>query len=371
MRTDAELVAATLNGDRAAFGLLVDRHRGRAVAVARGMLGAREDADDVVQEAVLQAFLGLKRLRGPDVFAPWLFGITANLARMRLRARRDVPQSLEPGGRVVPTSFEPELVEELDALRKLRAALEPLPPPERDAVLMHYVDGLTAQEIAALLGERPGTVRVRLHRARERLRRRLSPMRRELEPMVEVTVDDVVVRVVKDVPEAELRLANERVRVVVLKEKEGDRVLPIWVGPAEGDALALQLGGEALGRPLTADLMARIVEASGARIERVSVHTLREKTFYATVSVRTREGVSEVDARPSDALNLAARVDAPIFVDADLMGQSAFATAEMHDRIEALEREWGKSPEVTEEPSEWRSLSPEFVKILNPAPGRK
>jgi hypothetical protein len=364
-------VAASLNGDREAFGALIDRHRPQAAAVARGMLGSREDADDVVQEALLQAYLGLERLRDPVAFGAWLCGIAANLARMRLRARRDDSGLLDAGGRVVPETLEPALIEELDSLRKLRAALEPLPPAERDAVLMHYVDGLTAQEIAALLGERAGTVRVRLHRARERLRRRLSPTRRELEPMVEVTVDDVVVRVLKEAPEGETRLVNERVRVVLLRENEGDRVLPIWVGPPEGDALALQLGGEAMPRPLTADLMARLVEASGARVERVSVHTLREKTFYATVSVRGREGVTEVDARPSDALNLAVRVAAPIFVDPDVMGTTGMAAAELGERMVALEREWLESDEEVEEPSEWRSLSPDVVKALHPGPSRR
>lgn len=202
MRSDAQLVEAARGGDRAAFGQLIDRHRPRAAAIARGMLGSREDADDVVQEALLQAYLGLARLREPAAFGAWLCGITANLARMRLRSRREPPRSLDAGGRAVPASFEASLIDELDSLRKLRTALEPLPPAEREAVLMHYVDGLTAQEIAALLGERPGTVRVRLHRARERLRRRLSPTRRELEPMVEVTVDDVVVRVLEEAPEA-------------------------------------------------------------------------------------------------------------------------------------------------------------------------
>jgi bifunctional DNase/RNase len=236
---------------------------------------------------------------------------------------------------------------------------------------MHYVDGLTAQEIAALLGERPGTVRVRLHRARERLRRRLSPTRRELEPMVEVTVDDVVVRVLEDAPEGETRLADRRTRVVLLKEKEGDRVLPIWVGPPEGDALALQLGGEAMPRPLTPDLMARLVEATGARIERVVVSSLREKTFYASVGVRTRDGAKEVDARPSDALNLAVRVGAPIFVDDEVMGASGIAAEDAAERMVALEREWLQSDDAAEEPSEWRSLSPDFVKELHPVPGRK
>ena len=189
--------------------------------------------------------------------------------------------------------------------------------------------------------------------------------------MVEVTVDDVVVRVLKDESDGETRLANERVRVVILKEKEGDRVLPIWVGPPEGDALALQLGGESLPRPLTADLMARLVEASGARIDRVSVHTLREKTFYATVGVRTRDGVEEIDARPSDALNLAVRVGAPIYVDTELMRESGIVSAEAGERMVALEREWLKSDEPEEEPGEWRSLSPEFVRALHPGPTAK
>jgi RNA polymerase sigma factor (sigma-70 family) len=369
--SEAELVLASLDGDREAFGVLIDRHRRQATAVARGMLGSANDVEDVVQEALLQAYLGLERLRDPTAFGAWLCGIVANLARMRLRSARGAASSLDAGGQAVPDSFEPALIDELDSLRKLRLALEPLPPSERDAVLMHYVDGLTAQEIAALLGERAGTVRVRLHRARERLRRRLSPTRRELEPMVEVTVDDVVVRVLRDVPDGETRLANERVRVVLLKEKEGERVLPIWVGSPEGDALVLQLGGESMPRPMTPDLMARLVEATGARIERVVVSSLREKTFYASVSVRTGDGVMEVDARPSDALNLAVRVGAPIFVDPEVMSESPIAAEDAGERMLALERAWLESEDTVEEPSEWRSLSPAFVKELHPPPGRK
>ena len=369
--TDADLVAAALGGDRAAFGSLIDRHRAQAARVARAMLGSREDADDVVQEALLQAFLGLERLRDPAAFGAWLSGIAANLARMRIRATRDLAGPYDVAGRAVPESFEPALLDELDSLEKLRAALEPLPPAERDAVLMHYVDGLTAQDIAALLGERPGTVRVRLHRARERLRRRLSPTRKELEPMIEVTVDDVVVRVLADALEGETRLANARLRVVVLKEKEGDRVLPIWIGSAEGDALALQLGGESMPRPLTADLMARLVEASGARVERVVVNSLREKTFFASVSVRTRDGVTEIDARPSDALNLAVRVGAPILVDPELMDESGIASADAAERMVTLEQEWLAVEDGPDEPTEWRTLSPDLVKELYPAPRAK
>ena len=124
-------------------------------------------------------------------------------------------------------------------------------------------------------------------------------------------------------------------------------------------------------RPMTADLMARLVEATGARIERVAVHSLREKTFYATVGVRTRDGLTELDARPSDALNLAVRVGAPVFVDAEVMAESRIASAEAGERMVALEREWLEAETAEEGPGEWRSLSPDFVKALYPAPGGK
>ena len=372
MRSDAELVAASRAGDRGAFGLLIDRHRPRAAAIVRGLLSSREDADDVVQEALLQAYLSLERLRDPAAFGAWLCGIAVNLARMRLRAARTATVAIDDGGRTVPESFEASVLDEVDSLRALRAALEPLPPQERDAVLMHYVDGLTPQEIAALLGERAGTVRVRLHRARARLRRRLSTTRKELEPMIEVTVDDVVVRMLTEGAAGEApRLANERVRVVLLQEQEGDRVLPIWVGPPEGDALALQLGGEAMPRPMTADLMARLVAAAGASIERVVVSSLREKTFYATVTLRTPGGAEELDARPSDALNLAVRVGAPIFVEREVMEQSGVAAADAAERLTGLEREWLAGQDEPEPAGEWRSLSPDVVRSLYPVPGAK
>lgn len=148
-------------------------------------------------------------------------------------------------------------------------------------------------------------------------------------------------------------------------------MLPIWVGPPEGDALALQLGGESMPRPMTADLMARLVEATGARIERVVVNSLREKTFYATIAVRAGDRVEEVDARPSDALNLAVRVGASIFVDPEVMDASGIAAEEAADRMVALEREWLERDEAKDEPAEWRSVSPDLVKALYPAAGRK
>lgn len=352
---DERLVAASLDGDENAFAALVSRHAARARAVALAHVRRPEEADDVVQEAVLAAFLGLRRLREPRRFSSWLCAIVANLAKMRLRRDR-VARSLGDvsGGALVPEGVDLRLDAEDDL-----EALDVLPDAEREAVVLHYVDGLSCDEVAARVGRSPGAVRVRLHRARRRLRAHLGihlTPRKELE-MVEVVPENVVVRMAEDG-----QLANERLRIVVLKEADGERRLPIWIGASEGDALALHLGGDAFPRPITVDLAGRLVEAAGARIEDVRISALREKTFYAVVRLAVGDGVEEVDARPSDALNLAVRVGASIFVDEAVMEQAG-------RRPDALEAEFDSYPSGEERsPGTWRPLSADFVRSLYPTP---
>jgi len=177
--------------------------------------------------------------------------------------------------------------------------------------------------------------------------------------MVEVIVHDVVVRTATS-NGGEPKLVGER-RIVLLKEKNGERILPIWVGPPEGDALALELGGEAMPRPMTADLMAKLLDATAARVESVAVNSLRESTFYATIVLTTARGAQEVDARPSDALNLALRVGAPILVD-DAVMEHAFTG----DLDEKVREEQGRLGLEAEGEGDWRSLSPEMVKAMHP-----
>ena len=376
---DGELVEAALAGDRRAFGELLGRHAPRARAVVRAMLGV-DDAEDIVQEAALCAYLDLGRLREPERFGGWLCGIAVNLARMRLR-RRDATTSLEDwsGGLRVPpgvagVDLSPEdAIEARETLRLVRRAIGVLPEGQRRVVLMHYVEGLSCQEIAALYGQSTGAVRVRLHRARAQLRERLAGFeraqtgaaaRKELSTMIEVTLEDVVVRVLEDdVPDGDPpRLASKQLRVVVLRERDGERRLAIWVGAFDGDSLALHLGGESMPRPLTADLMARLLETTGGRVDHVRVSSLRDKTFYAVVAVAAGDRVVEVDARPSDALNLAARVGAPIFVEEEVLDQAGILP-------DALESELDSVPADDEDaPGTWRSLSPELVIALHPGP---
>ena len=102
--------------------------------------------------------------------------------------------------------------------------------------------------------------------------------------------------------------------VVILKDMDGKRFLPILIGPFEATAIALALEGAAVPRPLTHDLMRTIVETLDAKLEQVIIHDIRESTFFAKLIVRKNGEIQEIDARPSDGIALALRMTAPIYV---------------------------------------------------------
>lgn len=136
--------------------------------------------------------------------------------------------------------------------------------------------------------------------------------------MTEVVVHDVIVRVPKG-EEAKWLAAGKdyklgALRVVLLKERSGDRILPIWIGAIEGDVIAMRLENLATERPTTFDLTARLIETGGMKLEKVAVTALRGKIYYATMWLNAGGAVHEVDARPSDAIMIALLTNSPIFV---------------------------------------------------------
>ena len=104
-------------------------------------------------------------------------------------------------------------------------------------------------------------------------------------------------------------------RVVILKEKDSDRYLPIWIGPAEADAIAGKLQDLTVPRPLTHDLLRTVIDALGGAVKRILVSDLQNDTFYAKITIQTNGDSKEIDCRPSDAVALAVRVQVPIFVE--------------------------------------------------------
>ncbi len=106
--------------------------------------------------------------------------------------------------------------------------------------------------------------------------------------------------------------------VVLLREPDGEAVLPIWIGPAEGAAIELTMRGQSFERPLTHDLLKTAVESLGASVTRVAVTELRESTYFARIYLRRDDEVFVIDARPSDSIALALRTKAPIYVARDV-----------------------------------------------------
>jgi uncharacterized protein len=366
--TDGELVAATIAGDRRAFGLLVDRHAATATRLALRVLGSRSDAEDVVQEATLQAYLGLRELQEPERFGAWFRAIAANLAKMRLRAARGrlIPLDGVDGRAAAETDLEAH-----ERLEAIEDALAELSPSEREAVLLHYVGGLSTPEIAERKGERVGTVRVRLHRARGRLQAVLAaftPATRKERQMIEVEVRDVVVRVAPNGDGEEPLLAMQS-RIVLLAEKEGERLLPIWIGAPEGDALGLHRAGVPTPRPMTIDLMGRLLEAMGGRLERVVVSSLRENVFYAALHIANGSS-QELDARPSDGINLAVRVGAPILVEEAVFETAGFTAADERSLETELAEACARFRQEPPPAGEWRSLTPDLMTTWQPPPAR-
>ena len=112
------------------------------------------------------------------------------------------------------------------------------------------------------------------------------------------------------------------VPIVILKDDDGSRVLPIWVGPSEASAIALQIENITPPRPMTHDLLRDVIGALGVTVSRIIVSELKGSTFYAFLELRLGVDVILVDARPSDALALAIRTRAPIFVRSEVLEQA-------------------------------------------------
>ena len=133
--------------------------------------------------------------------------------------------------------------------------------------------------------------------------------------------------------------------IVILKDRDSDRVLPIWVGLFEANAIALQIENVATPRPMTHDLLRNIITDLDGRVERVVVSDLKENTFYAIVHLTVRGERVAVDARPSDAIALALRTRAPILVEETVIenaktvdfGSERFDNDKVQKWLEALD----------------------------------
>ncbi|RMG57267.1 MAG: sigma-70 family RNA polymerase sigma factor [Deltaproteobacteria bacterium] len=183
-KSDEELVRDAVRKDEEAFSELVRRYQNRAVAVAVGIVGNRDDALDVVQEAFLKAYRSLRNFHFDSKFYTWFYRILVNQAidRVRESSRRgvsfDETWMKEDGEAGLPRSDyrtpPDEAAERKEMSAVIKEAIESLPEHHRTVIVLREIEGLRYEEIAAVMGISIGTVMSRLHYARERLREKLS-----------------------------------------------------------------------------------------------------------------------------------------------------------------------------------------------------
>jgi bifunctional DNase/RNase len=166
--------------------------------------------------------------------------------------------------------------------------------------------------------------------------------------MIEVNIDSIRVSLLS------------QNRIVVLKEENSERFLPIWIGPFEADAITLQLQGMEAPRPLTHDLLRSVIETLGGEVIHIMISSLERNTYFARIVLDVNGDTVEVDSRPSDAIALAVRVQAPIYVAEEVMEQAGM----MPEQEMSLTEESGQ-PEFGDTATEDLGAFQDFVEGLD------
>ena len=243
---DGDLVRQARAGDTAAFRLLVERHWTAARARAARLCARPDDVDDVLQEAFLQAFVALDRLRDPDRFGAWLAGIVRNVQRAQGRRApelllADWPEALHPASADGLPSAD-----DLDRAEALRAAVAGLPEGQRRAVELYYF----ADQPAGQISGSPGAAKASLHKARRRLRAHITAHRPDLIPAVPRRTAMTTVRIAYAEPHFDTRLDGSvaiRHILVVLADDPGHRAMGLWLRTRHGMALCRVLEHQSAG----------------------------------------------------------------------------------------------------------------------------
>ena len=325
---DGNLVRLAREGDPAAFRLLVERHLPMARARAARLCPQPDDADDAVQDAFLQAFLALGRLRDPDRFAGWLGGIVANVCRAQRRRAPltllgDWPENLHPASAGSLPSAE-----DLDRADALGRAVAGLPPGQRQAVTAFYY----ADQPAGQVGATPGAAKASLHKARRRLREYITAHRPDLIPAVSRRIPMTAVRIAHAdpwpgrTPDGRMDISHV---LVILADDAGHRALPVrlrvpydklWRLLSRPDDLNEE---DLLDDDHAEEATGRLLQAAGVTLAGVTVTDLGPGVTATRIGIAGPGGTRPVTASLADGLTLAVITGAPLAVDNQVMARLA------------------------------------------------
>jgi RNA polymerase sigma factor (sigma-70 family) len=321
---DGDLVRLARDGDPAAFRLLVERHLPMARARAARLCPQPDDADDAVQDAFLQAFIALDRLRDPDRFAGWLGGIVTNVCRAQRRhppltLLGDWPENLHPASAGSLPSAE-----DLDRADVLGRAVAGLPPGQRHAVTAFYYTDQPAGQVAAT----PGAAKASLHKARRRLREYITTHRPDLIPAVSRRIRMTAVRIAHAdpwpgrTPDGSMDIRHV---LVVLADDAGHRALPVRLPGPELWRL-LSRPDDRDEDPLaghTEEMTGRLLQGGGVTLADVTVTDLGPGVTVTRIGIAGPGGTRPVTASLADGLTLAVMTGAPLAVDEPVMDRLA------------------------------------------------
>jgi RNA polymerase sigma factor (sigma-70 family) len=320
--SDGDLVELARAGDAAAFRLLVERYRPSVRARALRLCGDPHDADDIVQESLLQAFIGLDRLRDPDRFAGWLAGIMLNVHRAQRRRARllllaDWPEWLHPVSELGLPSAE-----DLDRADALRDAVAGLPARQRRAVEIFYYADLPTGSI----GGSAGAAKTSLHKARRRLREHITAHRPDLIPAISRRTPVTSVRIAHAEPRpgdlGDGRFGLEQI-LVVLADDSGGRALPLWLPASDGYSLWKLVHAPHGAAGVPEEATGRLLRAAGVTVTGVDIEEIGPDVTAARIHLRGPAGSQAVTARIGDALAVAVVGEAPVRVADALMDRLA------------------------------------------------
>lgn len=319
-RPDADIVKAVLAGEKQAFGELIERYWAMVMRLAYRYVQSDELAQDLAQESCLQAFLVLKELRNPASFRSWLYGITINVCRNYLRRQHQLVESSFSELWQDDKPNPEDMLMQYELRRQVQQALNQLSGNNRAAVVLFYYEGFSQREIADLLNISVTAVKGRLFKARQQLKDFLTEMVQSQEKtkgenqMIEVKIIDTPQQLKTNHHGDYYTLSQ-----VLLFDEKSRRALVIWIDEDQAITIAQALTNYHLtARPMTHDLTVSLMQATEAKVQRIVLDRLENQVFYAKVQMMVNDQAQEVDARPSDAISLAVRLDVPIFVSSEL-----------------------------------------------------
>ncbi len=148
--------------------------------------------------------------------------------------------------------------------------------------------------------------------------------------------------------------------VVILQEQNGERVLPIWIGPAEASAIAMELAGMKFARPLTHDLLKQVIVGLGADLRKVIITKVQDNTYYAELHIYRGDAIVNIDARPSDSIAVALRLKAPIFTSDELLEHTSVDTSDLSTDTTTppVDADWLKNHLQNLDPEDFGKFTP-------------